>query len=230
MARVAVGGASINGAMPGTLGAFALASDCRSIRGEPKAGAVMMISAGHVMCADPMSCHRSLGSTVSASGDDVAQHLPGHLSAFARHDIGFAEMYSDVSIQAVPIDLELFGSENTPTGEVADEIYIGSSVWKLGAISGLTRGRIVSVSAVRLRCNEQVLELDVANVVSDDGEPFSLPGDSGSMVYYQSGHALGVLVGERREDQRFFVSPLAPAVSRILVTGGSQALPETTSD
>ena len=77
--------------------------------------------------------------------------------------------------------------------------YLGKTVFKVGRTSGLTGGtfEVVAIqqSPIRLPDGRTYIYRDLLAVKGNEDKPFSLPGDSGALVYTDDFKALGFVVG-----------------------------------
>jgi hypothetical protein len=88
----------------------------------------------------------------------------------------------------------------------ASQLYPGERVFKIGAKTGLTVGVISSIYAVEkvnFSGNLGILAFNDCLVIQGiDGSPFSLPGDSGSLVYRESDSKLiGIVFAGTKSDR-----------------------------
>jgi hypothetical protein len=100
---------------------------------------------------------------------------------------------------------------------VADRLE--QQVYKMGRTTGLTRGvlEIIGLQRQPIRIDDkQYIYTNVLAVSSDDGKPFSKPGDSGALVYTADGYAIGLVIAGT--DQVSYVSPLDACLRDIEAT------------
>ena len=95
--------------------------------------------------------------------------------------------------------------------------YIGEKAFKMGRSSGLTVGTfdVVSIkqSPIRLPDGRTYIYRDMIAVKGEGDKPFSLPGDSGALVYTHDFKALGFVVGG--SDTYTFVCTAAECLKSI---------------
>ncbi len=107
------------------------------------------------------------------------------------HDGAIAKLNSDVdhSGTVIPPGLPNAGKQLTAfAGDPIDDIRDNHPVRMIGRTSGLSTGKVSAVGLGPLPVHApaplgKVLFSEIIEVVGDDGRPFSLAGDSGSLVY-----------------------------------------------
>lgn len=98
-----------------------------------------------------------------------------------------------------PIDDSLNISNVVPEAEIPGLLL--QPVYKYGAVSGFTRGKLTNAlidrRILRLPNRKQYLYKELFAVApdKDDSSPFSRPGDSGSIIYTEDGRLIGFVVG-----------------------------------
>ncbi|NHA05470.1 FAD-dependent oxidoreductase [Mucilaginibacter sp. HC2] len=73
---------------------------------------------------------------------------------------------------------------------------INSMVYKYGSGSGLTKGKVLAVNGtmqVSYNTNRKRAFREVILIESEDGRPFSQPGDSGALIFNEKGIAFGII-------------------------------------
>ncbi len=69
-------------------------------------------------------------------------------------------------------------------------------VYKYGSGSGLTKGKVLAVNGtmqVSYNTNRKRAFREVILIESEDGRPFSQPGDSGALIFNEKGIAFGII-------------------------------------
>ena len=107
---------------------------------------------------------------------------------------------------------ELAGVRTEPLDE--DEL-----VYKIGRTTGLTRGRVnaIEVDGLRVQYDMGVVEFDgQIQIAPADNEPFSLGGDSGSLIFDRHRRAVALLFAGNDVDATF-ASPIATVLNALRV-------------
>jgi hypothetical protein len=77
--------------------------------------------------------------------------------------------------------------------------YLGTKVFKIGRSTGLTRGTFevaaIQQSPIRLPDGKVYMYRDLFAIKGESSKPFTMPGDSGALVYTEDFKALGFVVG-----------------------------------
>ena len=159
------------------------------------------MSAAHVLCTDPFGCEGAGSTSVRRDGgDEIGQHEPGASAGTQGLDIAYARLHPGVRVEE-PNWSAYVPSEQLPTGEIADEVYKGAQVWKLGAASGYTTGEISSRrTTIKLEYSGVSCWVPAFAIKPTSSGAFSVSGDSGAAVFYQSGHAVGLVFAGRNKD------------------------------
>ncbi|MGF1580372.1 MAG: hypothetical protein ACFCD0_13500 [Gemmataceae bacterium] len=140
-----------------------------------------------------------------------------------RMDVGIAEIADEnrVGENLVPSPADPDGTTIRlhgvfPLVEMPD--LIDQEVYKVGRTSGFTRGvlryALVTQQSITLTDNRVYLFRDVSVVHSSvPNQPFSKPGDSGSVVYTSDGLGIGLIIGGT--DRYTLISPLEPSLAHM---------------
>lgn len=107
-----------------------------------------------------------------------------------------------------------FGSRSYQIKDVKDP-NPGQSVLKVGAGSGFTKGKVIAVGGkifVNVDMEKHVFD-DAILVISESATPFSKPGDSGALVFDDSGIAYGLVIGT--DGNMTLVYPLKPILDQL---------------
>jgi hypothetical protein len=206
-------GFEIVGATSGTAGGFVCANKTLAPQNVP----AFLVSAAHVLCPDPFNCSHG-GIEIRAGDRVIASHLEGLVATSSGFDVGLAALSSQAEVIKVEVP-DLNSTECQPTGDIADQIYDEAHVWKFGSATGLTRGTVRSVGTVSLKYADGWHELSVGIVTPRGCEVFSRPGDSGSFVFYQTGIAVGIVIGGWLNEGLSYIVALAPALHSLRFPG-----------
>jgi hypothetical protein len=160
---------------------------------------------------------------LGSPGDLIIQPGPADGPVAARNIVGVLDRFVPISftrsnvvdcaIAAVRDGLDFYPWWNAALGAPVrkirriNEADLGRRVCKVGRTTGVTHGTITQVEIDRLQVDmgepgapRLASFSDQFEVVGDDGRPFSLGGDSGSLIVDQGGHAIGLLFAGGPDD------------------------------
>lgn len=198
--RPVVPGGSIGVApdLIGTLGFFA------KERGGPD-HSEYMVSNDHVLASQRSQVPSSFGEPVFQPGffdggseDDVVgfhswqrQHVDSGNKSGSNVDAAYAKLLDGIPFE--PVYEEVGRLRGFALAE--DVVFFDPIVYKRGRTTGFTCGTITAVDMnVSIRCtNGKISRFKNQIEIRSSRGPFSLPGDSGSLVYSPSGLAVGLL-------------------------------------
>ena len=219
--RPAPGGCSIGHTRitAGTLGAFVEAD-----------GEVLILSNNHVIA----------NSNEAADGDHILQPGPSdggtdpadriaHLNSWVPITFGGTDNYVDAAL-ATPYP-DWFKSV-TPfilqIGEVRGSIepVLGLQVQKMGRTTKLTHGQITGVGVtIGVRYGSNVARFrEQVQIRGAGGNPFSLPGDSGSLILTEDNTATALLFAGSNDGSSTFASPILAVIDELKAATGAQDL------
>jgi hypothetical protein len=185
-------------------------------------GAVGFVSNNHVIA----DCDRGKDGDdilypAPSDGGDRSKNVVAHLSEkYPKLDVNgtvvdaaFAELRDHVPYDAVPIGPGP-ALQSTPV-----PLFQQREVLKYGRSTGLTRGRISAFALQNLFVDYPTLDRkDVLNgyvvfnrqieIQSDDGQRFSSPGDSGSLVVNPEGHPIALLFSGNDDGLYSYANPI----------------------
>lgn len=140
---------------------------------------------------------------------------PGHESVDCYRPDGFSQLSANWT-EFDPIEMRtIFDIDKI---EDSRSLFLKNTVYKFGATSGLTVGKVEAISVrsyrIKMPNKKNYLFGDLMVVRSTvNGVSFSLPGDSGAIVYTQDGVAIGTIVGASSEFS--LVCPLKRALESL---------------
>ena len=176
--------------------------------------------------------HVLANENAASRGDAIVQ--PGPLDGGRRPRDTVAELHRfgrlrrrgnniDAATAAIKSDLEYYVNWIEGRGEIAgvrttpleeDEI-----VYKVGRTTGLTRGRVnaIEVDGLQVEYDMGVIEFDgQIQIAPADNEPFSLGGDSGSLIVDRYRRAVALLFAGNDVDATF-ASPIQTVLDALRV-------------
>jgi len=204
----------------GTLGAFVLHGRTRR---------TVILSNNHVLA------NEDLGKV----GDAILQPGPYDKGKARTHEVGtllnFVKLKSsgnltDSAIATLGKDIPYDGSTLTGVGKLAglrpSPIDVGATVMKVGRTSGLTRGRVTAIEVDNVVVGFDRGELSFDSQIEIEGadeEPFSRPGDSGSLIVDEDRRACGLLfaggdVGGTNAKGLTYANDLATVLQQLKIT------------
>ncbi len=190
----------------GTLGAFVQTAG---------GGAVHLLSNNHVLAAVNAA---EIGDVIVAPGPadgGLNARRIATLTAFETMHAASANLIDGAVAQLdAPVQITLTTPEGlTPGGALGiDDIDDGLAVTKVGRTTGVTRGRVTAVELDGVRVNygrPGVFSFDnQIEIKTDDGTPFSRPGDSGSLIVTDDDEHLAVGLLFAGGDTHTFANPI----------------------
>ncbi len=219
--RPAPGGCSIGhkDITAGTLGAFVKAD-----------GEIAILSNNHVLA----------NSNEAEAGDHILQPGPAdggtdpedkiaQLHSWVPITFGGSENYVDAAL-ATP-DPDWFDSV-TPfilqIGEVRGSIEpaLGLQVQKMGRTTKLTHGQVTGVGVtIGVRYGNRVARFrEQVQIRGANGNPFSLGGDSGSLILTEDNSATSLLFAGSNDGSSTFASPILTVIDQLKEATGAQEL------
>ena len=180
----------------------------------------------------------------ASPGDLVVQPGPIDSRVAVRSIVGVLDRYVPISFQRSNIvdcavaslmaEIEFYvGWTEAIPGVVRgvraiSEDDLGRTVLKVGRTTGVTQGQITQVEIDRLRIDmgdpgaPRIASFsDQFEVVGDDNKPFSLGGDSGSLIVDDAGYAVGLLFAGGPDDNGVdltFANRIESALDKLGVT------------
>lgn len=204
----------------GTLGAFVLH--------EPTRGTVIL-SNNHVLANEDRG---KVGDAILQPGaydkGKTRNQKVGTLLSFV--ELKSSANLIDAAIATLRQDIAYDGSMLTGLGKLAGRrlspIEPGAIVMKVGRTSGLTRGRVtaIEVDNVVVGFDRGELSFDgQIEIEGADNEPFSQPGDSGSLIVDEDRRACGLLfaggdVGGLNGKGLTYANDLATVLEQLKIT------------
>jgi hypothetical protein len=152
-------------------------------------------------------------------GGRVARHRIGRLHSFvalkSRHNV------VDAATASMREGIEYYYNWLERLGPIrgvrTDMLEWGEVVYKLGRTTGLTRGRVsaVELDDVKVEYDMGVIDFDdQIEIEPDENKPFSLGGDSGSLVVDSRQRAVGLLFAGNDVDSTF-ASPIGTVLGAL---------------
>src|ERR1051326_7625262 len=197
--------ANVSG-MRGTLGCFVRVN-----------GNVCVLSANHVLALENQAPTGS--NIVQPVNGALAVQTIGTLLDFESltHDGNlFDGAIASVDLDSSDFDVRLFNGKHISSARTSP-LNQGDRVSKFGQASEETSGRIFAstVSNVVIQMDSGQYGFDQQIEVVPDGDgPFSIRGDSGSLVYDDNDQAVGIVIGGNGTD-RTYVSPIGALLTRF---------------
>lgn len=151
-------------------------------------------------------------------GDAVAQ-----LTRFATLTLtGKNSIDAAVALVAagIAVDVQTLQGLGALAGVRSAPPQMGETVWKVGRTTGLTEGRVTATEIDDLTVGYDIGDLVFDNQIESGpavaGQPFSLGGDSGSLIVDSQRHAVALLFAGNDVDATY-ANPIAPVFSGLQV-------------
>jgi len=178
---------------------------------EKDTGQVCLLSNHHVLSPQPFSKETAV---LSVPSNKVIAHLTRavplkHAPEKNQVDAAIAKVLPDLSINEYP-DFQVAKLQKVQ----------GSRVYKLGAASGKTWGTVISQnSAIRVNYGKRgTLYFENSLVIrGDQGDTFSKPGDSGSLVFDEDGGVVALLYAGDAYSNIAFACPIQAVLDALEV-------------
>ena len=199
----------------GTLGCFVT-------RRDGNAEEDFILSNNHVLANENKA--RKGDSIVQPGADDggrTAKDKVGSLASFVRlrkrHNV--ADAATAELLERIEYYYNFLEGLGPIRGVRTDLPEIGETVYKLGRTTGLTKGRIsaVEIDGLQVEYDRGILEFDQQVEIEPVGDkPFSLGGDSGSLIVDSRRRALGLLFAGNDVDATY-ANPIHEALDLLKV-------------
>ena len=198
----------------GTLGCFVARSSTRE---------ELILSNNHVLADEN---NADIGDTVLQHGAADGGQAPGEKVGELERFIRLKNQHNQVDAATASLEegIEYFYNELTGVGEISgirtDPLEDGELVYKVGRTTGTTHGRVSSIELDALRVGYDMGTLEFDNQIeiepADAGRPFSLGGDSGSLIVDRDRRAVALLFAGNDVDATF-ANPITEVLSALNV-------------
>ncbi len=165
---------------------------------------IFLLSVSHILAPERQDI--SIGDPIRIQQGQEEENTVAILSEYNYSvDAAIARIQSGISIQATKLSESKILKGFLTIEQLIDKIQNSSDfpVFKQGKATGLTRGSINAFemkTTINFRVDDDnnILQRHFENLIALEGEgeqPFSLSGDSGSLVVDEDGYGIGVILG-----------------------------------
>lgn len=173
-----------------------------------------ILSNNHVLANENLA---SIGDAILQPGDADGGRRPSDVVGKLKKSVRLKRRNNlvDAAIATIEEGLEYFYNELESLGPIAgvrsDPLDEGEVVYKVGRTTGVTKGRVSAIEVDSLEVGYDMGDIEFDGQIDvepfDYGEPFSLGGDSGSLIVDSDRRAVALLFAGNDVDATF-ASPI----------------------